>query len=89
MSIALILSEMPKNIDPLRLLEAVDLLGDNGHIEKFPDNDWRKYEIVCTKKGERAINDGFYVKKIIRFWSIILGTPILGILLKLLWQWIM
>ena len=42
-----------KNITNFRTLEAIDILEENGHINKTPNENIFQIIIVCTDKGER------------------------------------
>jgi len=62
-------------IDSSRLVEAVDLLEKNKHITTNRNQNLYKFSIQCTKEGERAINEGYYKKKVYGLWGKIIGIP--------------
>jgi len=80
-----------KNIDTLRLIEAIELLEENWHLIAHRNHNLYDYSIEATKEGERALTNGFYVKKEAKFWGLVIGSPIATILLtqlpKLLKMW--
>ena len=51
--------------DPIRMLEAIDLLAANGHIKAIKNENLKEYGVFCNKDGERARHEGLYIKKAI------------------------
>ena len=76
----LLLSKEP--VDTVRLIEAVELLESKKHIIAHRNFNLYKYSVEITKAGERAFNDGYYIKKIYRWLAIIIGSPIILFLLS-------
>lgn len=73
---------------PERLLEAADMLAKEKFVTKVYNPDIYKVIITATIEGERASNEGFYVKVLIKKFAWLFGTPIALLLLKSLWQWL-
>ncbi|MBD0293590.1 MAG: hypothetical protein ICV84_00080 [Flavisolibacter sp.] len=53
---------------PEKVVEALDILAANNHIYKYDSVDVYSTTCVCTKQGEQADNEGYYTRKVIKFW---------------------
>ena len=80
-----------KNHRPERLLEALGILEKNKHITMKRSSDIFKIIIQCTKEGERAFNEGFYLKEAIKHsWQLIAGivAAIFGVITAII-KWVL
>lgn len=63
-----------KNLDTIRLIEAIELLEKNRHIKATRNANLYKYSISPTKLGERAFADGYYMKQMYKWVITIYGS---------------
>ena len=79
-----------KNLDTTRLIEAIEILEKNEHLIAHKKLNLYEYSIEITKAGERAFNDGFYMKKLYKHIAAIIGSAIailstaIGLIIKYL-----